>query len=184
MTSPIRQALGAHLGQVLTPELAALIEQAAFFVPDEIVIGTPAREKYSDCASEAAILNALHWSESYGHAGYRLDHGGISDLEAEGGLAYYTLRSSSSILMGHAAFLLTYSHVNGAMVALDSFYYIRPEFRGAFGMSKLLRYAANDLRQKGITNIIVSHKASNSIGKIIERAGFCKTGETYTFSGE
>ncbi len=27
MTSPIRQTLGAHLGQVLTPEIAALIEQ-------------------------------------------------------------------------------------------------------------------------------------------------------------
>lgn len=35
VTSPIRQALGAHLGKVLTPELAALIEQAAFFVPDD-----------------------------------------------------------------------------------------------------------------------------------------------------
>lgn len=28
VTSPLRQTLGAHLGQVLTPELAALIEQA------------------------------------------------------------------------------------------------------------------------------------------------------------
>ena len=182
MTSPLRQALGAHLGQVLTPELAALIEQAAFFVPD--AVGTPARERYADCVAEAAVLNALHWSESYGHAGYRADHGGISDLEGRGGFAYYSLRNSSGVLMGHAAFLLNYSPCNGAMVAVDAFYFILPQYRGSFGMAKLLRYAANDLRQQGITNIIVSHKASNSIGKIIERAGFCKSGETYTFNGE
>lgn len=31
--SALRLALGAHLGQVLTPEIAASIEQAAFFAP-------------------------------------------------------------------------------------------------------------------------------------------------------
>ena len=38
MTSPLRQTLGAHLGQVLTPELAAEIESSVALVPVRLPI--------------------------------------------------------------------------------------------------------------------------------------------------
>lgn len=141
-------------------------------------------ESYQACVAESAILNALHWIELYGVAGYRADHGRICDMERDGCFAYFALRSENKSLAGHAGFMLINSPFYGKVIALDAFYYILPEFRGAFGMCKLLKFAAKTMKENGAGSVIVSHKTANNIRPIIERAGFVKTGETYTFTGE
>ena len=141
-------------------------------------------ESYQGCVAEAAILNALHWIELYGTSGYRADHGGICDMERDGGFAYFTLRSENKSLAGHAGFMLINSPFYGKSIALDAFYNILPEFRGQYGMCKLLKFAARTMKQNGVDSVIVSHKTAANIRPIIERSGFVKTGETYTFTGE
>lgn len=78
LTSPIRQALGAHLGQVLTPDVAAAIELAACAPVDEsfdperfgsVTSGdyTIQAERFADVLDEMHALHVLHWSETEKH---------------------------------------------------------------------------------------------------------------------
>ena len=140
------------------------------------------KESYGECVAEAAILNALHWWELYGKAGYRADHGGIVDLEKNGGFAYFTIRSTEGFLMGHAGFMLIDSPFYGCVIALDAFYYIKPEYRGQMGMTQLLKFAATNLVENGIETVAVSHKTNKNISPLIERAGFVKSGEMFFFN--
>lgn len=141
-----------------------------------------AHELYSDVVAEAVILNAAHWIELYGKKGYRADHGGIVDLERANGFAYFTMRKDGE-LCGHAGFLIIKSPFYGKTIALDSFYYIKPEYRGAMGMTRLLKFAAKVLTNGGVSSVIASQKTDKDMSSMLNRAGYEKSGETFIYKG-
>ena len=145
---------------------------------------TPAQESFAANAADIAVLTGLHWKELYGSAsGYNPDFKSVAASETAGGVAYFTLRTPEGKLAGHFCAMVYVSPFYGKLVAMDIFYYILPEYRGTFGMCKLLKFAGNRLRQQGVDQIIVSHMANNNLGPILSRAGFAKTGEMYFFEG-
>ena len=113
------------------------------------------KENYGDCVAESAILNALHWIELYGKKGYRADHGGMVDLEKNNEFSYFTIRNSDGLLMGHAGFIILKSPFYGSILAMDAFYYIKPEYRGQMGMTQLLKFSAEYLINHGIDSVFV-----------------------------
>ena len=139
-------------------------------------------EKYADCVAEAVVLNAFHWLELYGKTGYRCDHGGLVDLEANGGFVYYTLRQSEE-LCGHAAFMLIKAPYLGQTIALDAFYYIKPEHRGTMEICKLLKFAGTHLMENKIGSVLISHKTGANLSPILKRAGYEEAGSTFFFKG-
>ena len=145
---------------------------------------TPAQESFAANAADIAVLTGLHWKELYGSASvYNPDSKRVAASETAGGVAYFTLRTPEGKLAGHFCAMVYVSPFYGKLVAMDIFYYILPEYRGTFGMCKLLKFAGNRLRQQGVDQIIVSHMANNNLGPILSRAGFAKTGEMYFFEG-
>ena len=139
-------------------------------------------EKYAACVAEAAVLNAHHWLELYGKTGYRCDHGGLVDLEANNGFVYYTLREDGK-LCGHAAFMLIKAPYLGQTIALDAFYYIKPEYRGTLEICKLLKFAGIHLMENKIGSVLISHKTGTNLSPILIRAGYEEAGTTFFFKG-
>jgi hypothetical protein len=140
-------------------------------------------EKYSNCVAETAILNAHHWIELYGKKDFRCNFSEMVELEKKNGLAYYTLRENN-ILCGHVAFMLINTPYINETIALDAFYYISPEYRGTFGMCKLLKFAGKHLISNNIKTIIVSQKIGMNLDSILNIAGFYSSGNTFLFKDE
>lgn len=142
------------------------------------------QESMSANAADIAVLTGLHWKELYGSSeGYSPDFASMLEGEKRGGSAYFTLRTAEGKLAGHACFMVYRSPFYGKLIAMDIFYYILPEFRGSFGMCKLLRFAGSTMRSQGVDQVVVSHQASNDLSSILKRAGYAKAGETYFFEG-
>jgi hypothetical protein len=138
-------------------------------------------EKFADVSAEAVVLIGKHWSELYGSANLRSDLGGMIELERTGNFAYFTLRTETGELAGHAGFMVFRSPFYGAMQALDVFYYVLPDHRGGLGICKLLKLAGQMLKINGVSQIMISHKKSQNLGVLLERANYEPSGETYEF---
>jgi hypothetical protein len=138
-------------------------------------------EKFADVSAEAVVLIGKHWSELYGSANLKSDLGGMIELERTGNFAYFTLRTETGELAGHAGFMVFRSPFYGAMQALDVFYYVLPEHRGGLGICKLLKLAGQMLKINGVSQIMISHKKSQNLGVLLERANYEPSGETYEF---
>ena len=145
---------------------------------------TPAQELMSANSADIAVLTGLHWKELYGSCeGYSPDFASMLESEKRGGVAYFTLRTPEGKLAGHACFMVYRSPFYGKLIAMDIFYYILPDFRGSFGMCKLLKFAGSTMRSQGVDQVVVSHQSSNDLSPLLVRAGFKKAGETYFFEG-
>jgi len=138
-------------------------------------------EKFADVSAEAVVLIGKHWSELYGSANLRSDLGGMIELEKTGNFAYFTLRTETGELAGHAGFMVFRSPFYGAMQALDVFYYVLPDHRGGLGICKLLKLSGQMLKVNGVRQIMISHKKSQNLGALLERANYEPSGETYEF---
>ena len=143
-----------------------------------------AQELFAANAADIAVLTGLHWREMYGNCdGYSPDFNGVVESEKRGGVAYFTLRTPEGKLAGHACFMVYRNPFYGKLVAMDVFYYILPEFRGSFGMCKLLRFAGTTMRSQGIDQVVVSHQEGNDLSPLLRRAGYAKSGEMYFYEG-
>lgn len=145
---------------------------------------TCAQERMSANAADIAVLTGLHWKELYHSSeGYSPDFASMLLSEQNGGAAYFTLRTPEGKLAGHAGFMVYSNPFYGKLIAMDIFYYILPEFRGSFGMCKLLKFAGATMRSQGVDQVVVSHQQNNDLSSILKRAGYVKAGETYFYEG-
>ena len=141
----------------------------------------PRMEKFADVSAEAVVLIGKHWAELYGNANLRSDLGGMIELEKTGNFAYFTLRTETGELAGHAGFMVFRSPFYGAMIAIDIFYYVLPEHRGGLGICKMLKLAGQMLKVNGVSQIVISHKKDNNLGVLLQRANYEPSGEIYEF---
>ena len=142
---------------------------------------TVQHELFGDNVSDAAVLSAIHWKELYGNAGFRVDFGGVVDTEAAGGFKYFTLRNENEELVGHLGMMVIRPPYYGKIIAMDIFYFVLPEFRGTFGLCKLFKFAAASLQAMGVQKVNLTNPVHVDLAPVLKRAGYVKTGETYTF---
>jgi len=141
----------------------------------------PRMEKFADVSAEAVVLIGKHWAELYGNANLKSDLGGMIELEKTGNFAYFTLRTETGELAGHAGFMVFRSPFYGAMQAIDVFYYVLPEHRGGLGICKMLKLAGQMLKVNGVSQIMISHKKNQDLSVLLARANYEPAGETYEF---
>jgi len=141
----------------------------------------PRMERFADVSAEAVVLIGKHWAELYGNANLKSDLGGMIELEKTGNFAYFTLRTETGELAGHAGFMVFRSPFYGAMQAIDVFYYVLPEHRGGLGICKMLKLAGQMLKVNGVNQIMISHKKNQDLSVLLARANYEPSGETYEF---
>lgn len=180
-----RRAVATHLGQTLTPELAAYIEHTAGFEPPrplDLLQFTPAQheryvigvERFAAIVGELHALHAAHWSETERHRhGLPLapDYDGMVERERAGRLLQFTVRLDG-VLVGNLRLFLVRSSHTGTTFAEEDTLYLRPEHRGGFLAMRLLRYAEAAVIALGVREIRANSKLVNRADVLMRRMGY------------
>lgn len=174
--SQIRYVLSAHIGQVLTPELACEIELAATTQEgqkiDPEAFGEAEHDGYviraermADILPELHPLHEAHWRETEGYRhGFALnpDYLRYQAIERAGGLIQFTARKGGE-LAGNLRLFLSHSlHTQTSLVTEDTIF-LKPEHRGGFLPMAMLRFA-----EKAVVGLGAQEIRSNS--KLVNRA--------------
>ncbi len=185
VTSTLRQTLGAHIGQVLTPEIAVAIESAVAHVPDKSI--DPEKfgvlsyagyiikvERFSDIQDELHALHALHWQETEKHRhGLTMnpDYAEFCRRERCGGLIQFTLRDGDELVGNMRMYLSTSIHTQTRYASEDTIF-IKPEHRGGFAALAMMRFAEKCLLSLGIREIRGNSKLINNADVLMRRLGY------------
>ena len=181
---PLRRALGAHIGQVLTPELACAIEVAAAGVTNQIYPAdfgqtehagyTIQAERMAEIIPELHELHEAHWleTEKYRH-GLQLnpDYARYCAIEAAGGLVQFTVRKDGELVGNMRMFLANSLHTQ-TPVATEDTIFIAPAHRGGFLVMALLRFAESALLSIGVHEIRSNSKLVNRADVLLRRMGY------------
>lgn len=181
-TTRIRRALSAHLGKVLTPEVAATIEAAMMpagkpidpeqFDPLRWGDYTISVERFEEVLPELHPLHVQHWQETEGHR-----HGLVLDPDyfamraddAAGELVQIVVRHNSEIV-GHVRLYLKESRHTQTLIGQEDTLYVAPEHRNVGLMPvALLRYAECVLRALGAREVRADSKLVNRADVLMRR---------------
>lgn len=183
----LREALGDHLGEVLTPELAASIFAAAFASPDlshdpapfgvqRLGDYTLQVERMREVLDELHPLHQAHWLETERHRhGLPLnpDYTQMLARERAGTMLQFTLRHRpTALLVGNLRMYLGTSMHSGTCFAEEDTLYIAPDHRGGWRAMHLLRFAETALRGLGVREIRADSKVVNRADVLMRRMGY------------
>jgi GNAT superfamily N-acetyltransferase len=183
---PLRHALAAHLGQVLTPEVAAFIEAAAGQIPADYAHDPQkfgaldwhgyviAVERFADIVDELHPLHEAHWceTEKYRH-GLLLnpDYERYAQIERGGGMVQFTVRRDGALVGNMRVFLAESLHTS-TLVSTEDTVFIAPEHRGGFLVMALMRFAESAVRSLGVREVRVNSKLVNKADVLMRRLGY------------
>lgn len=183
--SALRQAIGRHLGEVLTPDVAAAIEVGAYETPDLSI--DPAQfgalyrlglliqaERLRDIVDELHPLHQAHWLETEKHRhGLALapDYGAMLDDERAGRLIQFTARDAGE-LVGNLRMYVGTSRHTGTKFAHEDTLYLSLKVRGGFAALALMRFAEQSLLSIGVREIRADSKLINNADVLMRRLGY------------
>lgn len=178
-----REALGASLGQQLTPELAARIEQYVFTQEDNSinpdVFGvqqykdyTIRAERFRDILPEIHQLHVEHWQETEKHRhGLKMNpnYEAMLARERAGEMVQFTLRDSDGQLVGNCRVYINVSLHTQTRYASEDTLFIKPQHRGGFVVMALMKFAENSMRALGVTEMRTNSKMVNKADVLMRR---------------
>lgn len=182
----LRAALVAHLGQPLTPEVAAAIEVMAHgrqdesidpaqFAPQAYKTYTFQLERFRDIVAELHTLHEQHWQETERHRhgiGLNPDYPALLIDEQAGRMLQFTVRDAARTLVGNLRLYLAHSRHTRTLHATEDTLYIVPEHRGGFMAVAFLRYAEQCLRDLGVAEMRADSKLVNNADVLMRRMGY------------
>ena len=178
-----REALGASLGQQLTPELAARIEQYVFAQEDNAInpdiFGvqqykdyTIRAERFRDILPEIHQLHVEHWAETEKHRhGLQMNpnYEAMIARERAGEMVQFTLRDSDGQLVGNCRVYINVSLHTQTRYASEDTLFIKPQYRGGFVVMALMKFAESSMRAIGITEMRTNSKVINKADVLMRR---------------
>lgn len=178
----LRKTIGAFLGKVLTPEMAAQIEVSADYQEDNrIDIEKFDRIERGDLVFQAERmhgilpelhgLHQMHWAETEGYRhGFRLhpDYDAMLLDECAGRLLQFTIRKHES-LIGNLRMYVVHSRHTRVKMAVEDTLFIVPSERGGFSAMTLMRLAEKSLRSIGVRQIECTSKVVNKADVLMRR---------------
>lgn len=179
-----RTAVAAHLGEPLTPEVAAAIELACRDTPSPIDLQQfdPVRagaavihvERFAEIVDELHALHQAHWLETERHR-HQLplapNYDAMAARERRGHLLQVTARVAGE-LVGHVRMYLGLSLHSQTLWAEEDTLYVAPAHRGALLGLRLLRYTEDALRRLGVREINANSKLVNNADVLMRRMGY------------
>jgi hypothetical protein len=195
-----RQTLSANLGKTVTPELAAALERAAFFVPERSIDLSQfapheyrgivfAAESFRKIRAELHPLHEAHFAETErARAGQKLnpDYGYMEMAEWRGDLIQFTARKDGALVGNIRAYLFNDLHT-GTRGANEDTLYLSPAARHGFTASRFVEYAERCLAQIGVVDAwcdtkILFDDAGNvirDVGVLLKRRGWAQVANRY-----
>lgn len=191
----LRVALASHLGQTLTPEVAAAIELAAFDTEDRShkpeKFGqrhykglTFQAEKMGDILDELHELHELHFAETEIHRlgfGLKPNYDYMMEMERRGNMIQFTSRDTeSNRLVGNIRMYVQESLHTGTLYANEDTLFIRPEYRQGFHAVRFMQYVEECLRAIGVREVRTDSKTLNKAHRLVEYLGYKHVANKYT----
>lgn len=190
----LRMAIASHLGQVLTPEIAAAIELASF--DDEDRSHNPAKfgekvtgglifqvERLRDIINEIHPLHEAHFSETEVHRlgfGLEPNYDYFSDMERRGHLIQFTARTvSDGALVGNIRMYIQTSLHTGTLYASEDTFYLLPEHRRGWNALRFWRFMEDSVRAIGVREVRTDSKVINKVHKLNEYCGYKHVANKY-----
>lgn len=190
----LRMAIAAHLGQVLTPEVAVAIELGAIDRADsshdpakfgeKVTGGLMFRvERLRDIVEEIHPLHEQHFQETEIHRmGFGLDvaYDYLVDTERRGKLIQFTARTiSDGRLVGNIRMYIQESLHTGTMYASEDTFYLLPEQRRGWNALRFWRFMEDSVRAIGVREIRTDSKVVNKVHRLNEYCGYKHVANKY-----
>ena len=180
--SPIRLALGEHLGRVLTPELACQIEASVIGIQVDksiqpIQFGkfeygnySIQAEKFIDVLPELERLHAAQWAETEkARLGVAMNpnYAYMAEQERAGQLLQFTARDSDTWeLVGNMRVYLYRDLHARQLTAKEDTFFVMPEHRGGFLAVRLWQFAEKSAVSIGVREVRFSSKLVNKADRM------------------
>lgn len=190
----LRDALGASMGSVITPELAAAIICASVDRADRALDpqGFPPRahgdlvfqaESFRDVLPELEPLHVAHFAETERHLDgveLRPDYAYMAERERRGLMIQFTARTAAGDLVGNLRMYLGTSLHTGNRFAEEDTFYLSPVARRGMNAIAFLRYAEEMLTQHaGVVELRANTKTVNDANQLLSRRGFRHVANQY-----
>jgi hypothetical protein len=174
MRTKVAITLAAHIGQMLTPDLAASIAREVCATPDqsrnpadfpstEYKGYTLAMERFREALPELHALHQRHYLE-VDTTGIPLnpDYDAVCASEYEGNLMQFTARvKETGELVGNMRVYLGMSRHTQTLFAHEDTFYVTPEHRGGFMAVRLWQFAEACVIKAGVREIRFDSKTIN-----------------------
>lgn len=182
---PLRRALGAHLGQVLTPELACAIEVEALQTSDNS--HDPAKfgwqeyhgyvfavERLRDIVDEIHPLHEAHFLETERHRlgfGLNMNYPYYLASERAGDMVQLTLRKDGALVGNIRMFIGTSLHT-GTQYATEDTFFVLPDHRKGFLAIRFWQFMEDCMRAIGVMEIRTDSKLLNHVDRLNTYCGY------------
>lgn len=139
-------------------------------------------EPLENCWNEVMALAVQHWHET---EGYR--HGQpfcpsferYNQYEKCGWLVQFTARDNGN-LIGYATMYICPSMHTQQVVAVEDTWFLLPDYRKGRNALEFYKYVENVCRERGVVEIGMTAKFTNSAGRILEYLGYQKVSVQYS----
>lgn len=196
ITPVLCQTLAPHIGEVLTPELAAdLVAQVTIrcypgpvdisgIEPQVVGSYTIRCVRAKDVLARLWVLHKEHWAETEEHrhaVEFHPDYDRAIDLEAQGRYMLIVVEDNvtGAFVGNYGLYLARSMHTQNLIATEDTLFVSKLHRRGRVGI-ELIRYTERALAQLGAEELSVSVKQVNQVGQMIERMGYMPVGTQYT----
>lgn len=189
----LRDALAAHFDQVITPEVATAILQAACFQPDrshdpakfgeQKYMGLVFRsERLRDILDEVAPLHETHFAETEKHRhhlGLAVDIDYLIEQERAGNLIQFTARDEAGRLLGQIRMALHRSIHTQTLYAEEELLYIDPTARKGFTAIRFIQYVEWCMRLLRAREVRTLSKLATGSHRLMEYLGYTLLANQY-----
>lgn len=140
------------------------------------------REKLSECWDESWPLFVSHWEETeqYRHQQkLNPDKDRLFAYERMGIYYYYTARDENK-LIGHCGMYVMLSVHTQELIATEDTWFLLPENRKSGTGIRLHNFVKDEMKNKNVTEIMMTAKLSNKAGQIMEKLGYQHIANQYS----
>jgi hypothetical protein len=187
-----RTALASKLGQVVTPEICAWLEENAFDRIDKAIVLTGFEkaqyrglvfqvERLSNIEAEIHLLHHAHWEETEAHRnGHAMlpDYAAFKADERAGRLVQFTARANG-ILVGNIRMYVYTSRHDQTLECREDTFYLYPEHRKGFSAIRFWQYMEACMRAIGVRAIYTDSKVVNQVGRLNEYLGYAHVANVF-----
>ena len=190
----LRHCIASRLGQTLTPGVAAELEIAILYGPDNshdpIKFGSKEykgllfkAERFADIIDEIHPLHEAHFQETEKHRlgfGLDVDYDAYCVYERRGELIQFTCRDvETGKLVGNIRMFVNKSLHTGTLYATEDTYYVLPEYRRGFSALRFWQFMEDCMKTIGVREIRTDSKVLNKVHKLNEYCGYKHVANKY-----
>ncbi len=188
-----REALGSKLGEVITPELAAWLEDNAFdrfdLSHDPVKFGqkeyrglTFRVERFRDIEAEIHPLHQQHWQETEAHRhgiAMNPNYEAFKTSERAGQLIQFTARDAAGQLVGNIRMYLFSNLHTQTLAAKEDTFFVTPTHRHGFTAIRFWQFMEDCLAAIGVREITTDSKVINQVGRLNEYLGYTHIAQVF-----